>query len=173
MRQATLPDAPRLAEIHVASWQAAYRGIVPDSALDRLSVERGREAWERRLADDTDETLVFDRDGRVRGFVCCGASRDEDADEGTGEIYAIYVDPEEWGRGYGSALAEAAMASLRQNRCAEVTLWVLQDNERAKGFYEAMGFEPDGAEKVETWRDRAELHAVRYRRALAAGPGAA
>jgi hypothetical protein len=53
------------------------------------------------------------------------------------------------------------------NRFAEAVLWVLGTNERARRFYEAAGWEPDGNTKVE---DRASgtLHEVRYQRSLTA-----
>jgi len=39
IRPATPEDARAIAEVHVASWRYAYRGLLPDDVLDRLSVE--------------------------------------------------------------------------------------------------------------------------------------
>ena len=75
------------------------------------------------------------------GFASLGPSRDE---HGVGELYAIYVDPDEWSRGAGRALIERAEERLAEEY-AEATLWVLEDNPRARRFYEAAGWQPDGA----------------------------
>jgi ribosomal protein S18 acetylase RimI-like enzyme len=83
-----------------------------------------------------------------------------------GEIYAIYLDPREWRKGYGLALVKAAMEALKAQGFSEVTLWVLDKNERGIGFYEAMGFRADGAGKVEKRRNGVESYEVRYRRYL-------
>jgi len=61
-------------------------------------------------------------------------------------------------------VAAAAMDALRKQGFSEVVLWVLKENERARVFYEAQGFEADGAARVEVLRDGTELHEVRYRR---------
>ena len=39
MREAILADAEAIATVHVRSWQAAYRGQLPDEYLDGLTVE--------------------------------------------------------------------------------------------------------------------------------------
>ncbi len=169
LRQAGPSDARRLAEIHIASWQLAYRGIISDRVLDNLSVERRREDWEAKLDGGVDRVLVIERESRVIGFAAFGGSRDEDADDRIGEIRAIHLVPEEWRKGYGSALMEATVASLREEGFADVTLWVLRENRDAQRFYEAKGFEADGATKVDTRRDGAERHEVRYHLSLVKG----
>ena len=40
IREPSKNDARSLAEVHVRSWQAAYKGQVPNDFLDNLSVER-------------------------------------------------------------------------------------------------------------------------------------
>lgn len=173
VREARVSDARRIAEIHADAWKCVYRGMLPDRVLDSLSVERGERNWEAKLTDGTDEVLVVEREGRVIGFAAFGARRDDDADDRTGEIYAIYLEPGEWRAGYGSALAKAAMTSLQERGFSEVTLWVLEANQAARRFYEAMRFEVDGATKVDRRRDGTELHEVRYRVSLANGRSAA
>jgi ribosomal protein S18 acetylase RimI-like enzyme len=83
-----------------------------------------------------------------------------------GEIYAVYLEPKYWRKGHGSALVDAAIASLRERRYTEVTLWALHNNERAAKFYTAVGFEADGATKVETRADGTKLYEVRYHQSI-------
>lgn len=75
------------------------------------------------------------------------------------------------GMGFGRVLFGRAVADLRMRGFAPLTLWVLRENERGRRFYEAAGWRPDGAAKVET-RPAAEMREVRYR-AGAADAGAA
>ena len=82
-------------------------------------------------------------------------------------MYTIYLEPGEWGKGYGTALMDAALISLREEGYAEVMLWALRGNEVGKRFYKALGFRADGGEKVVTRKDGTEMHEVRYRRRIA------
>ena len=81
------------------------------------------------------------------------------------KIAAIYVEPSAWGSGAGKSLIAAAIEHAREHRFVMLTLWVLATNERAKRFYVAAGFQPDGAEKTEE-RPGFTLHELRYRREL-------
>ena len=121
--------------MHVATWQAAYTHIFSGEALAGLSIA-DRAEMHRRWPP-----LVAERDGEIVGFVSVGPSRDDDAD---GELYAIYVHPDHWDRGVGRALIEAGEERLRELGHRRVVLWVLEDNPRARRFYEAAGWSTDG-----------------------------
>lgn len=164
VRAARLADANAITESHLASWQTAYRGILPDQLLDNLSIEGRLSFWQQVLTDEKDPIFVVEQGDRVVGFVSCGPSRDEEADSTqVAEIYAIYLHPDVWGNGHGRRLSDAALAHLTEQGFREVTLWVLRDNQRARRFYERVGFTPDGSNKIDTWRGEAEFHEVRYR----------
>lgn len=168
VRPAQLEDARRIAEVHVASWQTAYRGILPDKMLDNLSVENREENWQTWLVQTKGHVLVLEVDGQVEGFVMCGGTRDKDVNrQQVGEIYAIYLHPESWRRGYGRALVGAAKEVLVQDGFSELLLWVLGGNEPAKRFYERVGFKADGVTKVEFEPDGTELFECRYRQPIA------
>ena len=134
IRPGTTADADAVARVHVATWQAAYAHVLPPEQLQTLSVERRAEQWR------THPPIVAEIDGEIVGFVSVGASRDEDAD---GELYAIYVHPDHWGTGAGKALIEAGETELRRLGHRDAVLWVLQDNPRARRFYELAGWETD------------------------------
>ena len=93
-------------------------------------------------------------------------SRDVDADPATtGELASIYLHPAAWGKGFGRELMIASLGALSEAGFAEATLWVLDSNSRAVGFYERGGWRADGATKSERLGD-VLLNEVRYRRAL-------
>jgi len=147
VRVAMADDADQIAELAIRAWEAAFRGIVPpeidprrgwdaDRVRARL-LERGRET----------EHAVAELDGELRGYIVYGPSRDEDAPPSVGEIWALYVHPATWRRGVGRALVEHALTELRAAGYLDATLWTLAESPPARAFYEACGFERDGAEQ--------------------------
>jgi ribosomal protein S18 acetylase RimI-like enzyme len=163
VRPLAAADVDAVARLHVAVWQTAYRGLLPDAFLDAISVERRTAMWRQIVERQASPALLAEQDGCIVGFVLGGRSRDDDAQVGvTAEIMAIYVAPERWGTGAGTQLMQAALAMLRNQGFHEVTLWVLRDNVRARRFYELAGFKPDGGEKVDTQGD-VPFDEVRYR----------
>ncbi|MGZ8706828.1 MAG: N-acetyltransferase family protein [Gaiellaceae bacterium] len=136
IRPGTPDDAEGVARVHVETWQAAYARALPREQLQALSVE---EAVER--SRHWPPTFVAERDGEILGFVSVGTSRDPATD---GELFAIYVHPEQWGTGVGRALIEAGEEELRRLGHQDAVLWVLDDNPRARRFYELAGWSVDG-----------------------------
>lgn len=142
VRTAQHHDIPELAHIDVRAWRAAYSSIFPEGAVTGLSAPRRMFKWARVLSRrrDSELVLVAEIDGRIVGFCQAGADRDDP--EAAGEIYTLYVDPDAWGRGVGSALIEIALTWLAP-RYERAILWVVRENEPARRFYEACGFEWD------------------------------
>ena len=171
IRRAVPNDAPALAEIHVLAWQAGYRGLLPDSFLDSLAAAERLPRWRERLASKSETVFVAELNGQVAGWLVIGPQRDQDLDpQRSAEIYAVYVYPDFWRRGCGAALLAQAKDEMRLQGYAEASLWVLRGNQRAIRFYEAHGFQPDGASKVETNRAGIAFDEVRYRCALTPPP---
>ncbi len=169
VRRARTDDASAISEIHARSWQSGYEGLIPQDYLDGLDPAPGAVRWTQSLqqADwSRGGTLVVaDYDGRLLGFATGQASRDEDADTSVAEVWAIYLAPHVYGEGYGRELMTATLDFLAYLGYAQVTLWVLDTNARARRFYEAAGFRADGALKVDDGRGF-PLREVRYRRSL-------
>ena len=143
IREATIADARAIAEVQVAGWHAAYRGLVPDGTLDGMTVEVREPKWASNLAEPSaPRTTVLEREGRVVAFATVGPSRYE-AD--LGEVWALYVAPDAWRTGAGRALLGDGLRFLEEQGQPAVMLWVLEGNLRAIRFYEACGFRLDGA----------------------------
>ena len=95
--------------------------------------------WRERLP------LVAEADDAIIGLAHFGPSTDEPV----GEIYRFFVAPECWGKGVGKALMQRALEQLHVAGFETAILWVHADNRRARRFYEAAGWRPDGAERDE------------------------
>lgn len=169
VRRAEAADAAQIADVHVRSWQVAYRGLIPQDYLDGLDAARlvdGRARHLSQLDWTRGGVLVAEGESELVGFANCCPSRDEDASQDrVGEIAAIYLAEQAWGKGIGRQLMTAALAHLAELGYQEATLWVLDTNARARQFYEAAGFRLDGAVKVDD-RGEFQLHELRYRRPL-------
>lgn len=165
IRPATPEDAEPIADAHVRSWQSAYRGLLPQQVIDRNDLTSRTADWRRILAAPGDVIVAETADHKLLGFAAAGPSRDADSDPATGEVQAIYLAPEAWGQGTGRQLMAAAVARLASNGFTRAILWVLDTNARARRFYEAAGWTPDGAVKNDD-RHGVPISEVRYARSL-------
>jgi ribosomal protein S18 acetylase RimI-like enzyme len=169
LREAKATDARAIAQVHVAAWRAAYRGMMPDAYLAALSVEERVERWTNAIVHPGPaKVAVAVLDGQVAGFCSFGPTRDTD-DLDVAEIYSLNIFPPLWGRGAGRMLCEHAFREAAARGHEAVTLWVLKENDRARRFYEGLGYAPDGAEKTDTALIGSPLNDVRYRKAIKAG----
>jgi ribosomal protein S18 acetylase RimI-like enzyme len=146
IRPAILDDAAAIADINVRAWRHAYRGVIPDAYLASLDAAE-LSSKVRETVRRYSTILVAQRDAVV-GFSWVSASRDKDASEGTSEVIALYVDPLCERRGVGRALMGESLRVAKADGALRVTLWVLEANGGARGFYAALGFTPDGATKT-------------------------
>ena len=138
IRAASLADVPAIVEVHVAAWDAAKEGL---ELPTRRTAEERAESWTSYLQHGEGSLLVVEERGAMRGFIAFGPSRDADRQREV-EVYTLYVDPDSWGQGFGSALmAEVPVGEV-------VSLWVVERNSRAREFYGRHGFAPDGAREA-------------------------
>ena len=163
IRPARRGEGAAIAVVRRASWRAAYAGLMPDDLL--ASMTAGGEGWERAIASASDDTglLVVDDDGTIAGFSVHGPERS--GTPGTGEVVAIYLHPDVWGRGWGRALLARAEEDLRSFGFRRAVLWVLEGNDAARRFYEHVGWRDDRVGKSDEWGGHPLPH-VRYSREL-------
>jgi ribosomal protein S18 acetylase RimI-like enzyme len=128
------------AYVHWKSWHDAYPGLVDQEYLDALTLEK----CEKIAYNWPDNLIVAKDNGRVIGFVGYGDRGDEAPN--TGEIFALYVLAEYYGKGVAQKLMKAGLQQL--TNYPQVCLWVLKKNKRAIRFYEKCGFVPTVEELV-------------------------
>jgi L-amino acid N-acyltransferase YncA len=171
VRDAAPEDAVAIAEVHIRAWQVAYAHAFAPAALAALADEKPRRTEFWRESIETlpagRHVLVAESGEGVIGFATAGPVHDPDAGAETGELYAIYVSPDVWGRGAGQALMSQVIRRLRAGGFDEAVLWVLEDNPRTRRFYELGGWRHDGEVRDDTYLER-PVRVVRYRIALPA-----
>ena len=94
------------------------------------------DAIRARWREFTGSTLVAERGGRPVGMAAFEACW----------LHGLYVVPEEWGSGVAVALHDAAVAAMPD--CPELRLWTLEENHRARRFYERRGWRLNGETRV-------------------------
>jgi len=159
-------DAEAIAALHIKTWQSAYRGQLPGRFLDGLNRELDSRAnfWRTHISTQPSarhEIWTAEVDGHLKGFAALGPARRDD-EAGSGELYALYVDPLHWRQGVGGLLLTQAVQRLAREY-PNAVLWVLESNLRARRFYERAGWAGDGGTKIESLPDGTELREVRYR----------
>ncbi len=163
VREATLDDARAIAEVHVRTWQGAYRGIVDQAILDAMSVDERARRWRSWFGGDGESELkhvyVAEDERVIVGFVGAGSCRDADASPAVGEVHAIYVLPTSWNHRVGLSLMQTALEALRVVY-SEAKLWVLEGNVRARRFFERGGWYADGTSQ---FLEGLGVDEVRYR----------
>ncbi|MFN8483281.1 MAG: GNAT family N-acetyltransferase [Anaerolineae bacterium] len=150
IRPATVDDADGIGRVSAETWLATYRGLMPDSILDSVSVEGRIQRYREILAEPASprSTFVAVDGGHVVGFAAGGAERTGapphppaggGSERGyTGELYALYVLPPYHGQGIGRRLVAAVVERLRAQGHAAMLVWVLAGNP-ARGFYQHLG----------------------------------
>lgn len=136
IRYITKNDNPlEISKIYESSWKYAYKGIIPQDYLD--SIPTGQ--WANSINKVGLNSLVLTDHGRIIGTASFCKSRWEKYSD-YGEVVSIYFLPDYIGKGYGSLLLKKCMEELKQYGFHKVLLWVLEDNHRARKFYEKFGF---------------------------------
>lgn len=166
IRRALAADAETVGRIHVESWNVAYRGIMPDDVIAKTDLAYRTKFWSERIADLEWPVFVIEEEGACVAFCQMIASRDPDDDASqVGHITSLHVLPQLRGRGYGRVLLDHVLAEFRRRGFAEVTLWVLEENWKARRFYERCGLQLDGRSKTYS---NTKVPEVRYRIRLTA-----
>lgn len=133
-------DLGEIAEIQIASWQSAYRGLVSDAFLD----EKVPGIMARKWADlpGPDWIVLVAREGdRVAGFAALHMTH-----EGGPYVDNLHVRPDARGGGFGRALMASMAAEVMARGGSSMWLTVMRDNAPTRAFYRAMGGTegPDG-----------------------------
>ena len=149
IREATIHDAPRTAEIDVISSRYAYQNILSEELLKDLTVENRIPVHTRWISEKRFDMYVYeDPDtGIVKAMMGIGMNEDEDK-EGACELHFIYVDPAYVRQGIGSEMIRFFEEKGKEKGCREFVIWVLEENEMGRNCYEKNHYHFDGRDKI-------------------------
>ncbi|MFM7025782.1 MAG: N-acetyltransferase family protein [Limnohabitans sp.] len=167
IRYARLEDAAAVANLHLIASRTLHEGVVPDAHWQTTPPAQRVAFWKEAIEYGEPQVMVATQGGEIVGFAGFDRSRDPKSKNTTGELWAMYVDPDHLGQGVGLALWDAAREGLQDEGCTEVTVWVPLSSTRALAFFDAAGFkrEMNTARTVPMGGVRVEE--IRFKRSLA------
>jgi GNAT superfamily N-acetyltransferase len=169
IRLAATGDRQAIVAVRAASWQAAYSQLVSEPYLHGLSAPEGIAEWISRVNWTDNYHFVAELDGRVIGWASCGPSREPGgalAPCRMGELYAIYLLPAFWRRGFGTRLLAEAEIALRSDQFGSIEAWAFAQNAAARGFYLKRGYTLDPTRSLDLTISNRALAVARYHKIL-------
>ena len=157
VRAARPADAAGLARVQVASWQAAFAGLVPPAVLGELAGEEAvglfTERWQAAISDPPTSkhrvhvAVAKPGEPEVLGFAAAGPATDEDRWPGTdGQLYELHVLPAADAEGHDGRLLNAVADTFAEDGFSTGYTWALAGDERRIEFLESAGWAPDGSQ---------------------------
>ena len=147
-REATVADCLAVARVHVQTWRESFAGIVPQTFLDKMSVEKRATAFEKGFSTASYKMYVAeDTERGVVGFADFGEPR-ENIDAYEGELYAIYLLPEFQRIGIGGRLFNLGMEFFIGGGKHSMYLLALEASPY-RSFYEELGGQVIGRKQIE------------------------
>ena len=151
VRKATSEDSIIVGEVHSKAWKSAYRGIMPDDYIDKDTASKRTEEFLESIKDGKCTYFLLEESGQTAGVVKISEEND------TLEIDSIYILNEFRGNGIGRQFMDFIKAYRTQGM---IFLWVLEDNTKARRFYENNGFVMSGDSR--TINRGVELKQIKY-----------
>lgn len=154
VRPARISDAKAISAIRVQGWRETYVDLLSPEFLEKQN-PADSVPWWRRAIERGFTIAVSEVEGQVRGFAASGPPTDDDSPRDL-ELWLLYQLASEHGTGSGQALLDAVIGD------EPASLWVAEQNPRARAFYERNGFVADGTSKaLAEWENLVEIRMVR------------
>lgn len=140
IRQVKQGDELTLAHIQVESWKAAFHDILSEEVLAKYTdIENSANMYRQLLEENKGNGYILEIDGKAHCIAYWDATREKDRPDAA-EIICIHSLQDNWGKGYGSKMMDRLLTDIAAAGYTKVMLWVFEENERARSFYEAKGF---------------------------------
>ena len=148
IRPASPPDFADIARVHAASWKDVYRGVLSDEFLDGRADDELLASWRRADISEDDCVLVAEENGDLLGFIAVWCKPNPFIDN-------LHVAPGRRSQGLGERLIRAAADILFERGHGTAYLYVMEQNLRARSFYERLGGMVAGKEEKVFFGDKA------------------
>lgn len=138
VREAVPADVSGIGRVAERGWRAAYGDLLESATIDAAMAEwYDADRLAERVEDGETAYFVAVSEGNVVGFVTGGP----DETESVGFLGALYVDPEHWHEGIGSALLGTFEQWCRDRGFERIRFGVLAGNDVGQSFYRTHGYE--------------------------------
>lgn len=134
-----IKDAFEIASLIKEGWNSAYKGLISDEELKNMNLEQMAEKWKENIKTDKN-IYIYKEDNRILGVIRFGECENA-LTQNTGEIFCLYVKPEEKRKGIGTQLFNLAKERLIKEGYNKMIIWCLKGNKQGANFYIKCGGE--------------------------------
>ena len=147
IKRACEGDEQTLAYIQTQSWKQAFQNILSREELERCTeIQKVTAMYKKLLENHIGNGYILTVDGHPHCIAWWDTTREKEM-PGYAELICIHSLQEHWRQGYGSKMMNRVISDITQAGYPKVMLWVFEQNTRARKFYEAKGFFPNGKTK--------------------------
>jgi len=133
-----------LADIMIAAWRSAFRGILSDPVIKQYTQKEACTAmFSQILASGQGHMYLAFRNSAPTGLLYWLEESETDA-----HLEALLTIPDVWGKGIGASLIEVALQDMTRMGYRTVHVWPFSQNQRAQKFYQKFGFAPSGNSRI-------------------------
>lgn len=141
IKKADENDIQILAEIHSVSLITAFRGLFSEEIVSEFfTMERRQRGFAQEIKLGNPINYLVYGDDEPMGVLTYGQSRYMEVDKETIELWRVYFLPGFWGKGAAKPAVDLILSEIQADGFKRVILWVMEENLRARRFYEKYGF---------------------------------
>jgi L-amino acid N-acyltransferase YncA len=140
----TVEEITVIANIQLDSWQATFCNEKLGSAIHSAFISAFERRWSQKIERGY-QILVIEAANEIVGFVGFCLFSDS---SNLSEICDIHVTPSARIHGYGKLLCDAALAEIKKAGFKGASIWLFEDSNTTKNFYEDLGFASTAAFKT-------------------------
>lgn len=157
VREAVPSDTSGILSVAEAGWTETYGDILAAETIS-TALEEWYDRADTRDAIEREDVAYFvgEVDGSVVGYLSGSVGEDP-----VGHLGAIYVTPNRWDEGIGTALLDRFERWCTERNCAEIRLHVLSENTIGQSFYRSHGYESIRTEQTELFGEELSQHVFR------------
>lgn len=163
IRLAIPADALDMAEVHMRSWEVAYKDIIPAEFIKEKNANRPA-LYQQNITNENNKKYVIQLNSKTVGIMFVALPQDDDVGDNCYELHGIYLHPDYYRQGIGTQAMDFAYDIARGFGKTVMTVWVFEDNTNSIKFYKKCGFAKDGKTKILNFGK--PLTAIRMRRDL-------
>lgn len=140
IRKVEAGDENILALIQTESWKSAFNKILTKDDLEKYTnLNKAREMYKTILSKNIGNGFIMTVNEKPHCIAYWDNSRDENM-EGYAELICIHSLNDNWGKGYGTVMMDYILRDIKNAGFKKIMLWVFEENNRARKFYEKHGF---------------------------------
>lgn len=136
IRDATVEDISGVQRVAERGWTATYGDFLTEAAIEAILDDWYSTAQLEASMTAENTIYLVAGDDDIAGYASAAPT-----ENGEAQLYAIYIDPDQWDEGIGTELLDTITERFTADDIERLRVEVLADNTVGVSFYESRGFE--------------------------------